>query len=33
MAATRHGLESLNSKVSSLGYVVLLTDARGVTLA
>ena len=28
----RHGLESLYSKVSGLGYVVLLTDARGVTV-
>ncbi|MBU3737740.1 MAG: sigma-54-dependent Fis family transcriptional regulator [Rhodoferax sp.] len=28
----RHGLESLYSKVAGLGYVVLLTDARGVTV-
>ena len=28
----RHGLESLYSKVSGLGYVVLLTDARGITV-
>ncbi len=28
----RHGLESLYSKVCGLGYVVLLTDARGVTV-
>jgi transcriptional regulator of acetoin/glycerol metabolism len=28
----RHGLESLYTKVAGLGYVVLLTDARGVTV-
>ncbi len=28
----RHGLESLYGKVSGLGYVVLLTDARGITV-
>jgi len=28
----RHGLEALYSKVAGLGYVVLLTDARGVTV-
>ena len=28
----RHGLESLYSKVAGLGYVVLLTDARGITV-
>ncbi|MCZ2105223.1 MAG: sigma-54-dependent Fis family transcriptional regulator [Comamonadaceae bacterium] len=28
----RHGLESLYAKVAGLGYVVLLTDARGVTV-
>lgn len=28
----RHGLETLYSKVAGLGYVVLLTDARGVTV-
>jgi len=28
----RHGLESLYRKVAGLGYVVLLTDARGVTV-
>ena len=28
----RHGLESLYSQVAGLGYVVLLTDARGVTV-
>ena len=28
----RHGLESLYSKVAGLGYVVLLTDAHGVTV-
>jgi len=28
----RHGLESLYSKVQGLGYVVLLTDAHGVTV-
>ncbi len=28
----RHGLETLYSKVAGLGYVVLLTDARGITV-
>lgn len=28
----RHGLESLYCKVAGLGYVVLLTDARGITV-
>jgi transcriptional regulator of acetoin/glycerol metabolism len=28
----RHGLEALYSKVAGLGYVVLLTDARGITV-
>jgi transcriptional regulator of acetoin/glycerol metabolism len=28
----RHGLESLYAKVAGLGYVVLLTDAKGVTV-
>jgi transcriptional regulator of acetoin/glycerol metabolism len=28
----RHGLESLYSKVAGLGYVALLTDARGITV-
>ena len=28
----RHGLESLYTKVAGLGYVVLLTDARGITV-
>ena len=28
----RHGLESLYNKVAGLGYVVLLTDARGITV-
>ena len=28
----RHGLESLYAKVAGLGYVVLLTDARGITV-
>ncbi|MEZ5646007.1 MAG: sigma-54-dependent Fis family transcriptional regulator [Burkholderiaceae bacterium] len=28
----RHGMETLYSKVAGLGYVVLLTDARGVTV-
>jgi transcriptional regulator of acetoin/glycerol metabolism len=28
----RHGLESLYSEVAGLGYVVLLTDARGITV-
>jgi transcriptional regulator of acetoin/glycerol metabolism len=28
----RHGLETLYSKVAGLGYVVLLTDAKGVTV-
>src|SRR5262245_47214463 len=27
----RHGLESLYQQVAGMGYVVLLTDARGVT--